>query len=301
MTAVRTEEEVLFSGYETACGGQGLSGGCLSGSGEWQADKSATDSDRLEHVGSPPQPDNDECCILDILTTPLPLLLDSYDESLSVAMRHRSEKSGREKTKEEGGGSEREGKGVAVGGSGKGEDVKGEEGEGVKGEEGDGVKGEEGDGVKGEEGDGVKGEEGDGVKGEEGEGVKGEEGEGVKREDKKCEGFTCHNHVTEPLVHNTNVSYITYHQCCHAPSLLDIELSPSHSTQCLYCHPVQLCCARVHPSPSPCHPLHPSHCHPLHPSHCHHHPSQTHKCSFSHPYKPTQPTKSIPFDTPLPR
>ena len=194
MNAVRSEEEVLFSGYETASEGQGLSGGCLSGSGEWQTDKSATDFDRLEHVGSPPQPDNGECCILDVLTTPPPLLLDSYDESLSVAVRRESVKSGREKTEEEGGGSEREGKGGAVGGSGKGE---------------------------------------------EGEGVKGEEGEGVKKEDKKCEGFTCPNHLTEPLVvHNTNVLYITYHYCCHAPSLSDIKLSPSHSTQCLYCHPV---------------------------------------------------------------
>ena len=145
--------------------------------------------------------------------------------SLSVAVLRGSEKSGREKTKEEGGGSEREGKGGAVGGLGKGEG-----GEGVKGEKGEGVKGEEGEGVKGGEGEGVKSEEGDGVK----------EGEGVKREDKKCEGFTCPNHVTEPLVvHNTNVSYITYHQCCHAPSLSDIKLSLSHSTQCLYYHPAQ--------------------------------------------------------------
>ena len=58
VTAVIIEEEVLFSGNETASDGQGLSGGCLSGSGEWQANKSATDSDRLEHVGSRPQPDN---------------------------------------------------------------------------------------------------------------------------------------------------------------------------------------------------------------------------------------------------
>ena len=51
MNAVRTKEEVLFSGYETPSGGQGLSGGCFSGSGEWQADRSAADFDRLEHVG----------------------------------------------------------------------------------------------------------------------------------------------------------------------------------------------------------------------------------------------------------
>ena len=41
VTAVRTEEEELFSGYETANEGQGLSGGCFNRSEEWQADKSA--------------------------------------------------------------------------------------------------------------------------------------------------------------------------------------------------------------------------------------------------------------------
>ena len=334
VTATRSKEDVLNSGYETAGEGQVLSGGggCFSGSGEWQTFKSSTDSDRLEHVGSPAQPDNDEFCIPDILSTPLPLLSDSYDDSLSVIVRRRSVKSGREKTEEEGDGDEGEGKCGGVGGLRKGVEGEGEEEEGVKGEKQDYVKCEEGEGVKGEEGDvhseegeGVKGEEGDvhseegeGVKGEkcedvkseEGEAVKSEEGEEVKSEEEegvKGEGFRCPNHVTAPLViHNTNVSYITYNQCCHAPSPSDIKLSPSHSTQYHYCHTAQPCSARVHPSPSPCHPscchrLHPSCCHPFHPSHSHpFHSTQAHK---EHPYRPNQPTKCSPsglFDNLLP-
>ena len=336
VTVARSKEDVLNSNYETAGEGQRLSGGggCFSGSGEWQMFKSSTDSDRLEHVSSPPQPDNDEFCIPDILTTPLPLLSDSYDESLSVIVRRRSVKSGREKTEEEGDGDEGEGKCGAVGGLRKGVEGEGEAEDGVKGEkqdyvkceEGEGVKGKEGDVVQSEEGEGVKcedvkSEEGEDVKSEEGEEVKSEEGEGVKgekREDVKSEegegvqskkgegegvkgeGFRCPNHVTAPLViHNTNVSYITYNQCCHASSPSDIKLSPSHSTQYHYCHTAQPCSARVHPSPSPCHPscchrLHPSCCHPLHPSHSHpFHPTQAHK---EHPYKPNQPTKYYPSD-----
>ena len=73
----------------------------------------------------------------------LPLLLDSYDESLSVAVQCGSVKSGREVIEEEGGGGggEREGKvGLWVWERVRRECVKGEEGEGVKDEEGEGMK-----------------------------------------------------------------------------------------------------------------------------------------------------------------
>ena len=181
------------------------------------------------------------------------------------------------------------------------------------------------------------------MKGEEGEGMKFVEGEGVKGEEivsklssnatqpppiqERCT-MQCSmpllirvtGHVTAPLViRNTNVLYITYHQCCHVPSLSDIKLSPSHSTQCLYCHPAQPSVHvstdhphpvthSLHPSPSPCYPLPPPITltlspTPIHRSHCHHLPSQEHKASFSHPYEAKQPTKcppAGPFDNLLP-
>ena len=259
-TAVQTEE-LLFSGYESASEYQ-------SGPSECPAHRSSTDSERLEYVGSPQLPLRDACLPPDVLTSPPPILSESFDESLPVVVRYGGSREERPRTEEEGKAqsqAERE----PLDSSMSRVPVHQEEGEENKGafhhrcSQHERVKPTSEDGT-----------------------FQRSQSLSPGSGDQSHEG-----HVTTPLViHTTNVTYVSYHHCGHAHPLDSGRLASPHGSHCPQCFPPRTCYGCTHP------PL--SQCHHLHPSHTHHHHTPPHP--HTHAYKRNPTTKYPgPFDNVL--
>lgn len=196
-TAIQTEKELLFSGYESATEYH-------SGSGECPIRRS-TDSEPLEYVGSPQQPSSDTCLTPDVLTSPPPVLSERFDENLPVVVCRPEE---RQKTEEERT-SQSKPESDPLNSSKSSEPIS--------------------------------------------------QGEESKR---LCQGDQSpDSHVTTPLVvHNTNVTYVSYHcghthpldcghthplDCGHAHPLHCGRLASPHGSHCLRCvkcFPPETCC-----------------------------------------------------------